>query len=241
MNTLLKMDAANFATNLAIIPARGGSRRIPRKNIKLFAGKPMIAYAIQAALQSGLFRHVVVSTDDAEIAEVAQASGAQVPFFRPPELADDHAGVMPVVHHAIGALANLAWEFERVCCIFPCVPLLQSQDLQTALTTMQSADANFVFAVSEFPSVIQRALRRLPDGSMAAFFPEHTATRTQDLEPAFFDVGQFYWGTKAAWLSGRSPHLGGHAYPIPPWRAVDIDTPDDWLRAEQLFAMAKRS
>jgi pseudaminic acid cytidylyltransferase len=228
--------ATHRATNLAIIPARGGSKRIPRKNIKPFAGQPMLSYAIAAARASGLFSHIVVSTDDAEIADVARAYGADVPFVRPPELANDHAGVIPVVGHAIGACRDLGWQFERVCCIFACVPLMLPQDLQQSCAALQAAQADFAFAVAEFPSSIWRALRRLPDGTVNAFHPEHTATRSQDLEPAFYDVGQFYWGSEAAWLSGRSPHHGGLAHVIEPWRAVDIDTPDDWLRAEQIYA-----
>ncbi|MEN9867876.1 MAG: pseudaminic acid cytidylyltransferase, partial [Pseudomonadota bacterium] len=180
--------------HLAVIPARGGSRRIPRKNIKPFAGKPMIAYALQAAQQSGLFAHILVSTDDAEIADVARQYGAEVPFLRPAELADDHSGVIPVVQQSIQACRDIGWQFDAVCCIFPCVPLLQSADLVQALQIMQQAQADFSFAVSEFPSRIQRALRREANGAMQAFFPEHTATRTQDLEAAYFDVGQFYWG-----------------------------------------------
>ena len=233
-------EADHLARHLAIIPARGGSRRIPRKNIKLFAGKPMIAYALQAAQASGLFRHILVSTDDAEIAAVAQQYGAQVPFMRPADLADDHSGVMPVVQQAINACRDIGWEFEKVCCIFPCVPLLKSADLLKALEIMQQADADYAFAVSEFPSRIQRALRREANGAMQAFFPEHTATRTQDLEAAYFDVGQFYWGKQQAWLAGTSPLHGGQACMIEPWRAVDIDTPADWQRAEQLFAVLRQ-
>lgn len=228
--------ATNLATNIAIIPARGGSKRIPRKNIKPFAGQPMLSYAIATAQASGLFSHIVVSTDDAEIAEVARAHGAEVPFMRPPELANDHAGVIPVVGHAITACRDLGWQFDRVCCIFACVPLLQPGDLRTSYSALQAAQAEFAFAVAEFPSSIWRALRRLPDGTVNAFYPEHTATRSQDLEPAYYDVGQFYWGSQTAWLSGNSPHHGGLAHQIEPWRAVDIDTPDDWLRAEQIYA-----
>ena len=228
--------ARPLATNLAIIPARGGSKRIPRKNIKDFAGQPMLSYALQAAQQSGLFAQIVVSTDDDEIAAIAAAHGAQVPQRRPPELADDHAGVIPVLQHTIALCRELGWEFEHVCCIYPCVPLLQSSDIVRAFDLMQQAGAEFSFAVCEFSSAIQRALRRTENGAMQAFFPEYTATRSQDLEPAYFDVGQFYWGTQAAWLAGRTPHHGGQACLIPASRAVDIDTVDDWRRAERMFA-----
>lgn len=228
--------ATALATNLAIIPARGGSRRIPRKNIKLFAGQPMLSYALRAAQQSGLFAHIVVSTDDDEIAIIAQQFGARTAGRRPPHLADDHAGVIPVLQHTIAQCHDLGWAFDDVCCIYPCVPLLQSGDIVRAHAQMQAAQADFAFAVCEFPSAIQRALRANRDGSMQAFFPEHTATRSQDLEPAYFDVGQFYWGKPEAWLAGRSPHHGGQACLIPAERAVDIDTPHDWRRAELMYA-----
>lgn len=228
--------ATNLATNLAIIPARGGSRRIPRKNIKPFAGQPMLSFALRAAQQSGLFAHIVVSTDDDEIAAIAQQFGAQSAGKRPAHLADDHAGVIPVLQHTITQCRELGWAFDNVCCIYPCVPMLQSSDIVRAHAQMQQAGSDFAFAVCEFPSAIQRALRREADGSMQAFFPEHTATRSQDLEPAYFDVGQFYWGKPDAWLAGRSPHHGGQACLIPAERAVDIDTPHDWRRAELMYA-----
>jgi pseudaminic acid cytidylyltransferase len=222
--------------HLAIIPARGGSRRIPRKNIKAFAGQPMIAYALQAAQQSGLFAHIAVSTDDDEIAAIASQYGASVPGRRPAALADDHTPIVPVVQHTITACRELGWQFEHVCCIFPCVPLLSSDDIVRAHASMVQAGADYAFTVCEFPSSIFRALRQLPDGSVESFFPEHTQTRTQDLEQGYFDCGQVYWGTPDAWLSGRSPHRGGQACLMPAWRAVDIDTPDDWARAEAMFA-----
>jgi pseudaminic acid cytidylyltransferase len=221
---------------LAVIPARGGSKRIPRKNIKPFAGRPMIAYAIGAARDSGLFDHIVVSTDDAEIAAVACAEGAEVPFMRAAELADDYAGTVPVIADAIRRCAALGWHGEQVCCIYPGVPLLRAQDLQAALALLDGAD--YAFSVSHFPAAVQRALKRDAQGAMSPFFPQHVATRSQDLEAGYYDAGQFYWGTAQAWLSGQSPHVNGRGLVIPGWRAVDIDTPDDWQRAEIAFHAA---
>lgn len=221
--------------NIAIIPARGGSKRIPRKNIKPFAGKPMIGYAIEAALASALFGRVVVSTDDAEIAAIARQFGAEVPFLRPPELSDDHTPTIPVLQHAIAACQALGWQAEHVCCIYPGVPMIQAADLHAALALLQDASADYAFTVAAFPAAIQRALRRSPEGNMAPFHPEHVQTRTQDLEPAYYDAGQFYFGRSGAWLRGDSPHRNGKGLVIPEWRAVDIDTPDDWRRAELLF------
>ena len=225
---------------IAVIPARGGSKRIPRKNIRDFVGRPMIAFAIAAARASGLVDHVVVSTDDEEIAQAARRLGAEVPFTRPAELADDHTPTVPVIAHAIRSCRQLGWEFDLVCCIYPAVPLLRSQDLQEALGLLEESAADFAFPVAAFPSAIQRALRRHGDGSVSPWYPEYVATRTQDLEPAYFDAGQFYWGRTGAWLSGASPHASGRGLIIPEWRVVDIDTPDDWQRAEALYKLLQR-
>lgn len=221
--------------SIAVIPARGGSKRIPRKNIKAFAGKPMIAYAIEAARASGMFEHVVVTTDDQEIADIARQYGAEVPFMRPAELSDDHAGTMPVIAHAIEACRALGWNVDKVCCIYPGVPMIEVDDLRGAGKMLAESDAPYVFTVAGFPAAIQRALRRDAEGRMSPFDPEHVKTRTQDLEPGYYDAGQFYFGRAEAWLRGESPHLAGLGLVIPEWRAVDIDTPDDWRRAELLY------
>jgi pseudaminic acid cytidylyltransferase len=221
--------------NVAIIPARGGSKRIPRKNIKEFAGKPMITYAITAAKSAGLFDHVIASTDDAEIARIAREWGAETPFVRPPELAADHTPTVPVVAHAIHAAESLGWPIDLVCCIYPAVPFIQIEDLRGALDLMSTTGAQYSFPVTEFPSAVQRALRRDETGRMSPLYPAYELTRTQDLEPAYHDAGQFYWGTRRAWLTNERIHSAGVGFPIPNWRVVDIDTPDDWVRAEAVF------
>lgn len=220
---------------IAIIPARSGSKRIPQKNIRHFCGKPMIAYAIEAAKTSGLFEHIVISTDDPEIAGIAQKYKAQVPFIRPKNLADDFTGTVPVIAHAIKACADLGWHAEHVCCIYPGVPFIQQRDLLEAATLIQASNADYVFPVAAFPSAIQRSLKRSSDGHVSPFYPEFTQTRTQDLESAYHDAGQFYFGKMEAWLRGASPHQTGVGMVIPQWRVVDIDTPEDWERAERLF------
>lgn len=218
--------------NIAIIPARGGSKRIPRKNIRLFAGKPMIAHAISAAKASGLFDHVVVSTDDTEITRIANEWGAETPFVRPLALADDHTPTVPVIAHAINACEALDWNIDRACCIYPGVPFIQVDDLKSALELLEASGADYAFPVTEFPSAIQRALKMNAAGRLSPFYPEHELTRTQDLEPAYHDAGQFYWGTRQAWLHNPRIHSSGVGLVIPSWRVVDIDTPDDWQRAE---------
>lgn len=222
---------------VAIIPARGGSKRIPRKNIKLFAGKPMIMHAIGIAQSSGLFDHIVVSTDDGEIARIATECGAEVPFVRPAELADDHTPTVPVIAHAISACQALGWRIDQVCCIYPAVPFLHGSDLVTALRMLETNDVGYVFPVTAFPSAIQRALRQLPNGLMEPFYSQYSTVRTQDLEPAFYDAGQFYWGLAQTWLEGKIIHKHGTGLIIPSWRVVDIDTGEDWQRAELMLTL----
>jgi pseudaminic acid cytidylyltransferase len=222
--------------NIAIIPARGGSKRIPRKNIKSFCGQPMIAYAIKAAQAADLFEHVLVSTDDAEIQNIANSLGAEIPFVRPAELANDFTATVPVVAHAIQACEALGWQFSNVCCIYPGVPFIEVGDLMGSLAQLSERGADYCFPVTEFPAAIQRALKLNSNGLMAPFYPEYELTRTQDLEAAFYDAGQFYWGTKKAWLTNSRIHRSGIGFGIPNWRVVDIDTTADWERAERLAA-----
>lgn len=222
---------------LAVIPARGGSKRIPRKNVRSFGGQPMIAYAIDAARRTALFDHIVVSTDDREIAGIAKAHGAEVPFMRPPHLADDHTPTVPVIAHAIRECAALGLAASTVCCIYPGVPFLQTQDLQAAHQQLIAQRAPYVFPVCEFSSPVQRALLRRDDGTVTPLYPQYAQTRTQDLQPAYHDAGQFYIGPVESWLAELNLHLHGHTIVLPSWRVVDIDTPDDWIRAEAMLAL----
>lgn len=224
--------------NIAIIPARGGSKRIPRKNIRNFAGRPMISYAINAALDSELFTHVIVSTDDHEIAETARIYGAEIPFIRPGELSDDHTPTVPVIKHAIDQTEALGWFADYFCCIYPAVPLIYNSDLLAAFKLLQnSASADYSFPVTQFPSAIQRALRLDSSGATSSFYPEYEPKRSQDLEPAFHDAGQFYWGRCKAWKKNPRIHNSGLGLVIPSWRVVDIDTEEDWRRAEIIYKM----
>lgn len=227
---------------LAIIPARGGSKRIPHKNVRDFCGRPMLAWPIEAALSSGLFDHVIVSTDDEEIARCAIDCGAAVPFRRPPELADDFTPTRDVVNHAIREFAARERMPEQVCCIYATAPFLRSDDLAASLVMLEQSNANFVFSATEYPFPIQRAFRRLADGSLDMFQPEHQLTRSQDLEPAYHDAAQFYWGSAQAFLD-RLPMFCGASLPflLPRRRVIDIDTPEDWAMAELMWQATQRA
>lgn len=216
---------------IAVIPARGGSKRIPRKNIKLFAGKPMLSYAISAAKESELFDAIMVSSDDAEILTLAENFGA-IPLKRPDELASDYTPTVPVIAHAITMCTSHGWQPEYVCCIYPTVPFLQPQTLTQALSLLDEKQADYVFPVTAFPSPIQRALRLAEDGKVNAFNDYDQNARTQDMTIAYHDAGQFYWGKAQAWLEGKHIHHNGYGLIIPNWKVVDIDTPEDWVRAE---------
>lgn len=221
---------------LAIIPARGGSKRIPRKNIKLFCAKPMIAWSIEAALQSGCFDQVIVSTDDEEIADVARCHGATVPFMRPTELSDDYTGTIPVIRHAIEWVNAQGQSVEQACCLYATAPFVSPDDIRRGLNILLDTCSDYAFSVTSYAFPIQRAIRLNAEGRVEMFNPEHFNTRSQDLEEAFHDAGQFYWGKADAWLQGRmifSPASGPVA--LPRHRVQDIDTPEDWVRAEWLF------
>ena len=221
---------------LAVIPARGGSKRIPRKNIKLFCGKPMIAWSIEAALLSGCFSQVAVSTDDAEIAEIARQYGAQVPFMRPAELSDDHTGTTAVIAHAIDWFAAQGQAPAQVCCLYATAPFVSADDLRQGLVVLTETGSDYAFSVTSYAFPIQRAIRITPVGRVEMFNAEHFNTRSQDLEEAYHDAGQFYWGRASAWLANKvifGPHAA--AVQLPRYRVQDIDTVEDWQRAEYLF------
>ncbi|WP_248737961.1 pseudaminic acid cytidylyltransferase [Pseudomonas sp. MWU12-2029] len=224
-------------SNVAIIPARGGSKRIPRKNLKPFDGVPMIARSIRTALDSGLFDQVVVSTDDKEIAELAQAHGAQVPFLRPADLADDFTGTAAVIVHALQQLPH----FDYACCVYATAPLLQARFLRQGLELLeQHPDKSFAFTVTDFGFPVQRALTLDGQGALTALYPEFRNTRSQDLPAAFQDAGQFYWGRSEAWLCGEILYSPASLPVILPRHLVqDIDTAEDWKRAEYLYAALK--
>lgn len=221
---------------LAVIPARGGSKRIPRKNIRPFGGVPMIAWSIRAAAESGCFERIVVSTDDAEIAQVARDYGADVPFMRPADLSDDHTGTIPVIAHAVRWQGENGPAADEICCIYATAPFIRPCDIRQGLRVLGETGADYAFSVTSYAFPIQRAIRLTPGGRMAMFQPEHFNTRSQDLEEAWHDAGQFYWGKAEAWLAGTP--IFGHAsapVPLPRHRVQDIDTQEDWERAEMML------
>jgi len=221
---------------IAVIPARGGSKRIPRKNLRLFAGKPIIAYSIAAAQASACFDRIIVSTDDEEIAAMARELGAEVPFVRPSSLADDYTGTNAVVRHAIEWLNVGGTPPSHVCCIYATAPFVQSHFLSEGLARLQASGKSFAFSVTSFPFPIQRAIRINVEGTVEAIQPEHSSTRSQDLEEAFHDAGQFYWGTAQAFLDNVSLFSpAALAIVLPRHLVQDIDTLEDWQRAEYMY------
>lgn len=221
---------------VAIIPARGGSKRIPRKNIKLFGGKPMIAWSIEAAIASKVFDRILVSTDDDEIAHVASTFGAEIPFMRPASLSDDIVGTTDVIAHALSAIESADYTIDAACCIYATSPLLEPDDLIRGLQVLESGDWQYAFSVTDFAAPVYRAFQKTPGGGVEMIFPQYFETRSQDLPQALHDAAQFYWGRPQAWLT-KQRIFGGKSTPvmIPRSRVQDIDTPEDWVIAEQLF------
>jgi N-acylneuraminate cytidylyltransferase len=222
---------------VAIIPARGGSKRIPRKNIRAFAGKPIIAYSIEAALRSGLFERTVVSTDDDEIAEVARAFGAEVPFIRPAQLADDVSGTHGVIGHAVRWLIDRGTSVDQACCIYPTAPLIAVEDIARGLDTLDRG-WDTVVAATTFPYPVFRAVTRTAGGGVRMIFPEHYRTRSQDLPEALHDAGQFYWSGAETWMAPAQGFTDRTTVVVlPRWRVQDIDTIEDWQRAEIIYRL----
>jgi len=227
--------------NVAVIPARGGSKRIPRKNIRKFCGKPMISWPISIAKESGLFEHIIVSTDDEEIADISRSYGAETPFMRPKDLADDHSDISGVIAHAVSYMHDNRLKPSAVCCIYPTSVFLTINDLRKGLDILNTGRWSYSFSVTEFEYPIFRSFKESPNGGVEMFFPEYYKARSQDLPDALHDAAQFYWGNADAWLD----HLilfGQHSFPvvIPRWRVQDIDTKDDLRRAEILFNSLKQ-
>jgi len=227
---------------LCVIPARGGSKRIPRKNIKSFCGQSMIGYSIRAALDSQCFDQVIVSTDDTEIAEVAKSFGATVPFVRPDELSNDYAGTLPVIKHAIEWLDNQGQSPSEVCCLYATAPFVRAGAIKKAYEQMQRTQADYCFTVTSFAFPIQRAIKVTAENRIEMFYPKHLETRSQDLEESYHDAGQFYWGKVEAFKQKQLLFSkSATPYILPRQLVQDIDTLEDWKFAELMYQVLKKS
>ena len=228
--------------NICVIPARGGSKRIPRKNIKEFNGKPIIAYSIEAALKSNCFDQVIVSTDDDEISEVARKYGAKVPFIRPDELSTDYAGTIPVIKHAIEWVEDNNNSIENVCCLYATAPFIQSKTIYKSYQQLKNSKADYCFSVTSFAFPIQRAIKIIHDNTVSMFYPEFFSTRSQDLEESYHDAGQFYWGRARAFKDELQIFSEvSTPYILPRYLVQDIDTIEDWTRAEIMYRVLQES
>lgn len=231
-------DPAAQVAPVAILPARGGSKRIPGKNIRGISGRPLISWAIESALNSQVFSDVVVSTDDPAVAAVAREAGATTPFVRPASLSDDFTSTVDVITHAVEELVGLGLIFDLACCIYPAAIFVEPSDyVASAKIASETPDGMYVSTVVRYAHPIQRALV-LDDESRISFVdPAAADTRTQDLPERWHDAGQFYWGSREAWRSGIPILENSVGYPLDSWRVQDIDTEEDWLRAEALHAL----
>jgi pseudaminic acid cytidylyltransferase len=227
--------------NVAIIPARGGSKRIPGKNIKEFAGKPIIAYSIRAARECGLFDRIIVSTDSERIAEVAKSAGAEVPFVRPPELSDDHTPTAPVLKHAVDCLQEDGGQVDYFCCIYPTAPFIRPGDLQDAFEILCKENASEVFTVTTFNFCIFRGLKASENYGYEMIWPENQLVRSQDLPEVLHDAGQFYMFDCGAFLERQKIwDTEARVLKIPRYLVQDIDTQEDWEMAELMYEACQK-
>lgn len=222
---------------IAVIPARGSSKRIPQKNIRGFYGRPMVAWSIRAAKESSLFDRILVSTDNEEVAAVAREAGAEVPFQRPANLADDHTPTIPVIRHAIDWLEANDKPPDYICCLYATAPFVTASLLRQGFDEIRAhPGTEFVFSATEFSFPIWRSLKQNENGSAAMNWPEHELARSQDLPKSYHDAGQFYWGTREAYLSNTGFFSANcRLCLLPSYRVQDIDTEADWIRAELIF------
>jgi len=226
---------------VAIIPARGGSKRIPGKNIRNFAGKPIISYSIEAAEETGIFDRIIVSTDSEEIAQVAREYGAETPFIRPAEIADDYTGTDEVVLHALSWLKSSGCDFDYVCCIYPTAPLIRAEFIEKGFRLLKETGAATAFSVTTFSYPVFRSLRTNDAGRMEMIWPENYKKRSQDLPEAYHDAGQFYWADVPEYTEGKG-FLSKDSVPVilPRYFVQDIDNEEDFKLAEAIVAMQDR-
>ena len=227
--------------NIAIIPARGGSKRIPKKNIRLFRGKPMIAWSIEAAIASNCFEKIFVSTDSEEIASIAEGLGAWVPFLRPKYISDDYSTTKDVIVYCIDWLKEKNININYACCLYATAPFVESDDLKKGLNLIKKQTKDrFIFSATNFSFPIQRAIKINNLGISSMFYPENFNVRSQDLEKAYHDAGQFYIANPSVWINKENLFEDALPILIPNWRVQDIDEEDDWERAQMLHEILEK-
>ena len=226
---------------IAIIPARGGSKRIPKKNIKRFCGKPIIGWTINTIKKSKIFDKIIVSTDDKKIASIAKEYKAEVPFKRPKKLSGDKVPTLEVVVHAISWLQRNGYKPSEVCCIYPTNPLLLTEDLKLSLKSLKTRKWQYVFSATTFEYSIFRSIKKNKNNKLEMVFPKISNNRSQDIKEAYHDAGQFYWGTVKTWLN-KKKFFGKNSKMtlLPRWRVQDIDTMNDWKKAEIIFHLLRK-
>jgi len=229
--------------NIAIIPARGGSKRIPKKNIKKFNGKPIIAWSIKCAKEAKIFNKIIVSTDDKKIAKIAKNFGAEVPFIRSSRFSKNSVGIIEVVSDAIKWLLKSNVKVKNVCCIFPTAPLMKPQDIRLAYKKLIKNNFQYVFSTTTFPSSIYKSLSfSKKNTNLKICFPQKFKKKTNENSLFFYDAGQFYWGKKDTWKKKKKIFSSLSAtVEIPRWRAQDINNSKDWIVAQQLFKGLKNN
>ena len=226
--------------SICIIPARSGSKRIKKKNIKFFFGKPIIAYSINEAISSSVFDKVIVSTDREDIAKISREYGAEVPFIRPDELSDSFSGISDVMKHAINWLNLNGFDIENACCVYATAPFIKKIDIISGLNKLITSDYDYVLSVGEFESSVQRAVVNKDEKGLSMLFSmKNFDIRSQDFESVYFDAGQFCWGKKNAWINDKIFNNNTGFIEIPSDRTIDIDTKQDWDKAELLYKIKK--
>ena len=227
--------------NFAIIPARGGSKRIPKKNIKCFLGKPIIAYSIEKAIETNLFDKVIVSTDNDEIAKVAMKYGAEIPFIRPKELADDFTGTHEVISHAVKFLEASREIIDYACCIYPTAPLLKKNDIVRGFDLIKTGKWDSIIAATSYSYPIFRSFKKLSNGGLEMIFPKYYNSRSQDIPNIYHDAGLFYWAKPDIWKNKpKGFNEKNSIVNIPNHRVQDIDVLDDWIKAEMIYKMLNK-
>lgn len=227
--------------NICVIPARSGSKRIPKKNIKNFCGKPIIAYSIEAAINCKLFDRIIVSTDSDEIAKIGNKYGAETPFIRPEKLSDDFTHTHEVIGHTVSYLEKNGYNIDYACCIYPTAPFIQVSDLLQGLDLIKSEKWDLILAATNYSYPIFRSFEYLSNGGLKMIFPKYFNSRSQDLPKVYHDTGQFYWAKPKIWKSKSSGfNIKNSIVEIPNFRAQDIDTVDDWQKAEVMFKILNK-